>query len=151
MCARFTEDDDGINEAARFPRKDARIKERMRLPIPRVSPFSRMPAKYAGRQDSYRGNHIAARYNRYHRAISILDFIYNRVERSIRLPSRRERGAFARHAAVCTPVTPNVSNPTRWLILTGSGYACAKVAVCPEQPSHFNSHPPQPPRAGAVL
>lgn len=35
----------------------------------------------------------------------------------------------------------DVSNPTRWLILTGSGYACAKVAVCPEQPSHFNSHP----------
>lgn len=39
----------------------------------------------------------------------------------------------------------DVSNPTRWLILTGSGYACAKVAVCPEQPSHFNSHPPQSP------
>lgn len=45
----------------------------------------------------------------------------------------------------------DVSNPTRWLILTGSGYACAKVAVCPEQPSHFNSHPPQPPRANVVV
>jgi len=79
--------------------------------------------------------------------VSILDFVRNRV-RDSRVASARE--AFARHA-VCTPVTPNVSNPTRWLILTGSGYACAKVAVCPEQPSHFNSHPPQPPRAGALL
>lgn len=45
----------------------------------------------------------------------------------------------------------DVSNPTRWLILTSSGYACAKVAVCPEQPSHFNSHPSQPPRANVVV
>lgn len=25
------------------------------------------------------------------------------------------------------------------------------MAVCPEQPSHFNSHPPQPPRANVVV
>lgn len=49
----------------------------------------------------------------------------------------------------------DVSNPTRWLILTGSGYACAKVPVCPVNNPPILTHTRRgraaPRRADAVV
>jgi len=84
MCARFTEDDDGVNETARFRRKDATA-DTVDTVLPAMNIAA--PAKYRGTRFISRQGRIVTR------AISILDFIYNRVrvERSIRAAAASPR------------------------------------------------------------